>query len=169
MKTLVVYYSYEGNVALAAEVIKQKLRDSSNARRPEEADIFRIEVEHERRFKSFLKYLWGGKQILLKKTPILKPRALDFDRYDLLIFGSPVWASSPAPAITAFLKQLPVSGKKTAVFCCCAGSKGRTLEIMKSCLSKNTVVGEIAFINPLRQDKKEFADAVGAWVEQLAL
>lgn len=40
---------------------------------------------------------------------------------------------------------------------------------MKSYLSKNTVVGEIAFISPLRQDKKEFADAVGAWVEQLIL
>ncbi|MDR2446752.1 MAG: flavodoxin [Treponema sp.] len=169
MKTLIVCYSYDGNTALAADVIKQKLCDSSNARSEEEADVFRIEIEHEKRFKGFFKYLWGVKQILSKKAPVLKPYAIDFDRYDLLIFGSPVWASSPAPAITAFLKQLPVVGKKTAIFCCCAGNKGRTLDSMKSRLSKNTVVGEIVFINPLRQDKKEFADAVGAWVEQLIL
>ncbi|MDR1218634.1 MAG: flavodoxin [Treponema sp.] len=169
MKTLIAYYSYDGNAALAADVIKQKLCDSSNAQRPEEVDVFRIEVEHERRFKGFFKYMWGVKQIISKKMPVLKPYAIDFDQYDLLIFGSPVWASSPAPAIIAFLQQLPVVGKKTAVFCCCAGNKGRSLDSMKSCLSKNTVAGEIAFINSLRQDKKEFADAVGAWVEQLAL
>jgi hypothetical protein len=134
--------------------IKQKLCASSNARFPQAVDIFRVEVEHERRFKEFFKCLWVVKQILSKKSPALKPYAIDFDRYDLLIFGSPAWASFPAPAMTVFLKQSPVAGKKTASFCCCAGNKGRTLDNMKSFLSKNTVVGEIAFRNPLRQDKK---------------
>ncbi|MDR2193194.1 MAG: flavodoxin [Treponema sp.] len=169
MKTLIVYYSYDGNTALAADSIKEKLLCHPRNTQRTETDIFRIESDHEKHFKGFFKYVWGVKQVFSKKTPVLKPYTIDFDRYDLLIFGCPVWASSPAPAMIAFLALLPVTGKKTAVFCCYGKNKGQSLDKMKSCLSKNTVIGETAFQNLLHQDKKELADTISAWVDQLVM
>jgi flavodoxin len=160
MKTLIIYYSYDGNSAFVADIIKEKTQ----------ADMLRLEIENEKHEKGFLKYVWGVKQVFSKKTPVLKPYNVNFEQYDLMIFGCPVWASAPAPAMRAFLEQIPVSGKKTAVFCCHAGGKGQSLETMKSLLSQNnTVIGEIDFVNPSKMDKKEAAEKIRAWVERLAV
>ncbi|MFB3890053.1 MAG: flavodoxin family protein [Candidatus Bathyarchaeia archaeon] len=56
--------------------------------------------------------------------------------FDLLVLGTPVTGSKPAPEVLAFLNRLPQSsGKKAILFCTYAVFKGGTLKIMEKALS----------------------------------
>jgi flavodoxin len=158
MKTLIVYYSYDGNSAFIAESMKEKAG----------ADILRLEPENEKRRAGFSKYFFGAWQVFTRKKPVLKPFTVDFSAYDLLIFGCPVWGGGPAPAMSAFLETFAEKKKKIALFCCHAGGKGRALEKMKEPLSENTIAGEIDFVNPLQMDKAEISRKTGEWLARLS-
>jgi flavodoxin len=158
MKILTIHYSYSGNSALIAELLKE----SANA------DAIRLEVENEKRREGFLKYLFGGWQVVRRKKPALKPFTVNFDEYDLVVIGGPVWAGSPAPALLSFLAKYPLKGKKVALFCCCAsGDAGKAMGRMKALLKDDMIKGETVFQNPLNDDKNEIAKKVGAWAKEL--
>jgi flavodoxin len=140
MKTLIVYYSYEGSCALIAEHIKGALK----------ADVLELKTENEKRRTGLAKYIWGGRQVMTHARPKLKPYTVDPGKYDLLIIGSPVWAGSPAPALNTFLAETKISGKKLALFCCHAGGKRRFFEKLRAALPGNTIAGEIDFMKPAR-------------------
>jgi flavodoxin len=158
MKTAVVYYSYEGNCALIAELIKNALG----------ADLVELRTADDKKRQGLSKYLWGGRQVMMKETPDLKPYVFDPEAYDLIILGTPVWAASPAPALNSFFKETTLNNKRIALFCCCAGSKGKVFDKIKSKLPGNTITGEINFINPAKQDRQEVLNKLTAWLTALA-
>ncbi|MDR1635711.1 MAG: NAD(P)H-dependent oxidoreductase [Treponema sp.] len=158
MKTLIVYYSYEGSCALVAETLKELLN----------ADIFEIKTEDEKKRGGLAKFVWGGRQVLTHSKPALKPYVFDSDPWDLIILGTPVWAGSPAPAMASFLDKTKISGKRIALFACHAGGIGKALEKLKALLPLNTIAGEIGIVNPRRQGKQELKVKLEAWVKELA-
>jgi flavodoxin len=157
LKTAVIYYSYDGNCALVAEALKSRLN----------ADIFAIKPVDERKRTGLAKYVWGGRQVFQHAMPELKPLNVDFAAYDLIILGAPVWAGSPAPAMVSFLSRTQFSGKKTALFCCHAGGRGKALDKFKALLPGNTIAGEIDFNNPARGNTEELRKKIDAWVAAL--
>jgi flavodoxin len=157
MKTAVIYYSYNGTSAQVAEILKAELN----------ADIFRIETMDDKKRKGISLIFWGGGQVLMGKKPPLKPLSVDISAYDLVILGTPVWASSPAPAIASFLSTNSITGKKVALFCCHAGGMGEALNKLKALLGGNSVVGEIDFRNVAKMDKSELKQKIGEWVKNL--
>jgi flavodoxin len=157
-KTAVIYYSFDGNCALVAEAVKNRLN----------ADVFTIKTADEKKRTGLAKYIWGGRQVVQHAKPELKPLNVDIDAYDLIILGAPVWAGSPAPAMVSFLSQTRFSGKKTAVFCCHAGGRGKALDKFKALLQGNTIAGEIDFNNPARGNTDELRKKIDAWVTTLA-
>jgi flavodoxin len=157
MKTLVIYYSYEGNSALAAEEIKKAAG----------ADILELKTEDTAKRTGLAKYFWGGKQVFTHQYPKLKPYTVDPALYDLIIIGAPVWAGSPAPALHSFLGETKITGKRVALFCCHAGGKGKALDKLKALLPGNTIAGEIDFVNPANQDRGELTKRIGDWVRTL--
>ena len=84
MKTAVVYYSMSGNTKLIAEKIAGDLN----------ADLIEIFPENSYPDKGFRKYFWGGKSAIMGAKPALQPYSFNADKYDTVIIGSPVWASS---------------------------------------------------------------------------
>jgi flavodoxin len=158
MKTLIVYYSYEGNCALVAETLKELLN----------ADILEIKTEDEKKRGGLAKFVWGGRQVLTHSKPALKPYAFDAGLWDLVILGTPVWAGSPAPAMASFLDKTKISGKRIALFACHAGGMGRALDKFKALLPLNIIAGEIGIANPLRQGKQALKVKLGDWVKELA-
>ena len=56
MKPLIVFYSFEGNTKLIAEKIAQTV----------DAEALELKPQKEIRTKGFMKYFWGGKQVLTK-------------------------------------------------------------------------------------------------------
>jgi flavodoxin len=158
MKTLIVYFSYEGNSALIAELIKAALP---------EADTLELKPVDDKKREGLAKFAWGGMQVMTHAKPKLKPYTAAIDQYDLIILGTPVWAGSYSPAMASFLSQTKISGKKLALFCCHAGGKGKALDKLKAALAGNTVVGEIDFNNPRKLDREETARRIQGWVGSL--
>jgi flavodoxin len=161
MKTLVVYYSYEGNTAVVAEAIKKALG----------ADAIRLETIDEKRRAGLVKYVWGGRQAVTGARPSLKPCSADWGGYDLFVFGCPVWAGQPAPALMSFLdtfETLPARGKRAAVFCCSMGAPGKTLETLKARLSALALAGEQSFVMRGGTDKTAVAAQAETWAASLA-
>ena len=158
MKTAVIYYSYEGNSALIAGIIAGAVK----------ADLFEIKTAKNKKREGFAKYAWGGAQVVMNKKPALRPLSVDINNYDLVILGTPVWAASPAPALVSFLDKTKISGKKIALFCCCAGGKGKVFEKLKALLPGNTFVGEIEFITPAKDGNiSEIKQKIEQWLKTM--
>jgi len=157
MKTAVIYYSYNGNSAQVAEILKAELN----------ADIFRIETLDNKKRKGFFLMFWGGGQVFRGIKPPLKPLSVDINAYDLIILGTPVWAGSPTPAIASFLSKNSITGKKIALFCCHGGGKGKALDKLKALLGGNTVIGEIDFIYPSKAANAVLKQKISEWVKTL--
>lgn len=88
MKTAIVYYSMSGNTKYTAEKIAQTLQGK------DKTDIIKIAPEKAYPDKSARKFIWGGKSAVMGETPKLMPYEFNADKYDRIIIGTPVWAST---------------------------------------------------------------------------
>nr|MDO8114591.1 flavodoxin [Candidatus Sigynarchaeota archaeon] len=156
-KILVVYYSFEGNTKLIADSIATAVG----------ADILRLEVERELKSHGFAKYLWGGRQVVMKSKPRIKPLDKSPTEYDTLFIGTPVWAYTFSPALRTFFSTVKLSGKKIALFCSCGGDRRKTFEHMKAQLAGNEILGEFETIEPLKNDTSGQTQRVVAWAKQM--
>jgi len=157
MKTLVIYYSFDGNTRLVSRSIAEAAG----------ADVLELRTEDQPKSKGFSKYFWGGRQVFMKTRPVLLPFDKDPSAYDLLFIGAPVWAFAPAPAMSSFLEKSGLKGKKVAVFCCSGGGPGRTLDRMAETLAAdNAVIGRMHFVEPLRSPQAA-QDKARRWVQEV--
>lgn len=158
MKTLVIFYSLEANTKFISEIIAKQLN----------ADI--IELETVKAFPSsgFKKFVWGGKSVVLKEEPELKNKNIDLSSYENIIIGTPIWVGTYAAPFNTFVKQYKFSGKKVAIFACHAGGGAeKCFNMFKESLPDNTFVGEIAFVDPLKKEKKENTHKAVNWAKSL--
>jgi flavodoxin len=154
MKTLVVYYSLEGNTKLIA----QKLAEAVGA------DMLELKPKKETvKPHSLSKYFWGGKQVMMKEKPELLPFDHNPEEYDLLFIGTPVWAWNFTPPLSTFLSSVKLADKKIALFCSHGGAKNKTLENMEAELPGNKIVGKIDFKEPLKNNPEECAAKAKEW------
>ncbi|MBN1755665.1 flavodoxin [bacterium] len=153
IRALIVYYSFEGNTSFIARNIAQAIP----------ADIIELKPLGELISQGFMKYLKGGRQVILKMKPELERLNKDPRDYGLLLLGSPVWAWSFTPPLRTFFNQYEIRGKKIAFFICHAGMPGKTIENMKDALPGNQFVGEIDFTDPLKHDKDNAALKAQQW------
>ncbi|MDR1353775.1 MAG: NAD(P)H-dependent oxidoreductase [Treponema sp.] len=157
MKTLIVYYSYEGNCRFIAGQLKDALG----------ADVLEIETADTRKRQGLAKYLWGGRQVFSHAEPELKPFSVDINAYDLVILGCPVWAGSPAPALCSFISKAAIRDKRVALYLCHGGGKGDAFGKLRKRLPGNNFAGEIDFRSPLRGGQEAAAAAARDWAKTL--
>ena len=79
MKSLVIYYSLEGNTKLIADTIKNELN----------SDVLELRTKKRYPNKGFKKYLCGGKSVILKEKPKLLNKYIDISIYDKIFIGTP--------------------------------------------------------------------------------
>jgi flavodoxin len=155
MKTTVVYYTLDGNCAIVAREIKDKLG----------ADVIRLHTQDEKKRGKVGKLFWGCGMVFSRKKPPLKPYTFDPSAYELIVIGVPVWAGSPAPPILTFLSEAGITGKKIALFVCHAGGKGDALEKLKALFAGNDIIAEADFTNPAKGNGDEVERQVADWVK----
>ena len=146
MKTAIVYYSLEGNTEFVVKLISEKLN----------ADIIRLEPLKEYPKGNVSKYVWGGKSVVFGEKPKLKPYNFDADKYDQLIIGTPIWASSYTPPIKTFLSQHKINEKKIALVTCSSG--GDVKKCVDQLLHDTQTLGltaQLNLIDPLNQNKEK--------------
>ena len=157
MKSIVIYYSFEENTKLIANTVCDTVG----------ADLLRLQLAKELGTKSFIKYLWGGKEVFMNRTPALLPYHFDADVYDLIFIGTPVWAWHFAPALRTFFSENTIKNKKIALFCCHGGGKGKIFPRLKKALEDNDIVGEIDFRDPLRVKTEVSVKRAVEWAKEM--
>ena len=156
-KVLVVYYSLSGNTRAIAESIRAKTG----------ADIYEIKTKSA--FASGPKlYLEVKKQIKTGKYPELQGDMPDFESYDLIFVGSPVWWYTAATPALAFLEQADFKGKKVVPFATQGSNPGNFIQDFKS-RAKNAVILEGRLFNNLSKKYDKAVDnKISAWLNEMA-
>jgi len=108
MKYLVAYYSGSGNNKTIGETIAKALS----------ADIDEI-IDKKKRLGK-IGWLRAGRDAQAENLTDIKYEKNPQD-YDIIILGSPIWASKPTPAIRTYLTKHDLKGKKVAFFICSGG------------------------------------------------
>ena len=156
-KSLVVFYSLEGNVEFVAKEIAKNLG----------ADLLKLETVKEYPKKGLLKYFHGGKDAISNSAPELKTQIPDLSGYELFVIGTPVWAGRAAAPINTFLNAADFSGKKVAAFCSSAsGNAGKTFESIESKAKNAKLCETLSLKNPLR-NAQTILDEINAFSEKL--
>lgn len=158
MKTLVVFYSLEGDTKFLADIITAEL----------ESDVLELKPVKEIPKDGFKKFFWGGKSVLFKDKPKLQTELPDFDDYDTIFIGTPIWASSYTPPIATFVSLADLHNKKLAFFACHAGGGAeKCFTKLKEIYADNTFIGTIDFADPLKDDKEKVKTTLKRWLHEI--
>lgn len=163
MKTAIVYYSMSGNTKYVADKIADGIKTSG------EVDIIRIEPKKAYPDKGAKKFFWGGKSAVMGEKPELLPYEFDADKYDRIIIGTPVWASTFAPPIRTFLQEhKDMTDKKWAVVTCFSGGGAdKAIEKLKSFIGIEEFEAELILVDPKDNQKPEDEEKIEAFCRAL--
>lgn len=153
MRSIVIYYSLEGNTRTVAETLASQLS----------ADLLELKPKKVIDCRKPSKYLWGSRQVIMKTKPILEPYTFDVKHYDLLALGSPVWALSYAPPLRTFLSENDIKGKTIILFLTHEGAAGRTLKKLKEVLSDNRIISSKDF----NRTHKNYSKDMNEWIQYI--
>lgn len=155
-KTLVTYFSKSGNTERIAKLVKESLS----------ADIYEIK-ELEEYSKEDLN--WHNPESRTTKemgdmdaNPQVKGEISNFDEYDTIYLGFPVWWYSVPKVVLSFLKGYDFSNKKLVVFATSAMSDlGDGVSVIEKAIEyKTDVLGGDVFDG--RTDQKE----IDEWLKE---
>lgn len=161
MKTVIIYYSLEGNTGYAADRIARIL----------DADTIRLTPKKAYRDRGFLKFFLGGKSSVMKESPALEDSRANISQYDTVIFGSPVWAANFAPPLRTFISENrdALKGKVIAAFVCESGSGGeKALMRLKELLGTDAFISEAVFIDPLSRRSEKTDGMIDGFAERIS-
>lgn len=161
MKSLVVYYSLEGNTKYVAEEIAKQTG----------ADILSLEPKKSYPTGATTKYIFGGRSAIMGDCPELKPYHIQLEEYNQIIFGTPVWASTFTPPLRTFIKQENLAGKKIAIFACSAGGKAeKCMEKLEKELSieRTANIPKLSLIEPDKNRTEENQKKISAFCKALS-
>ncbi|MBW7573817.1 flavodoxin family protein [Caproiciproducens faecalis] len=157
MGTLVVYFSFDGNTKFIAEKIAETIN----------ADIIELKSSKKYPTEGFSKYFWGGKSVIFGEKPKLINDSIDFNRYETVFIGTPVWAGSYTPPIKSFIRQYKLQGKRIALFACHGGNGAeKCFAKLKAALPGNKFIGEMAFLEP-KKNSEESSNKAVKWADGL--
>ncbi len=157
MKIAVVYYSLEGNTKFVAEKIAERLS----------ADLIELKCVKAYPTGKVSKFLWGGKSVTFGEKPALIPYNFNADDYDVVIIGSPVWASKYAPPLKTFFAENDISGKKLGFFVCCAGGKTDKCFAEMKRDAKHEGAATLDLVDPLKKQSPENDAEIDKFCERI--
>lgn len=160
MKTAIVYYSMLGNTDYAVNKIKNAV----------DCDVIRLTPEKAYPDKGFKKFLWGGKSAVMGEKPRLLPYRFEYDKYDRVIFGTPVWASSFAPPLRTFIEENRggLKGKDfSLIMCCSGGGTDKVTEKLKKALGVDSLTAQVTLIDPKDKPSEENERKIKEFITEL--
>ena len=125
-KVLVLYYSQTGATKTVAEEFGRQLG----------ADVvaFDVTAPYDGDFNATI--VRCKDEMATGNPPVLAPLKVDFNKYDVIFLGYPIWFGTYAPPVSALLNEKDFTGKTIVPFCtfiCLDGQMPREqLEIMIS-------------------------------------
>lgn len=130
-----------------------------------EADI--QELVDKKGRAGMLGFLRAARDAMKKQTTELEPLKYQPGDYQLIVVGTPVWASNPAPAVRTFLQSHDLSGKKVALFCTMNAQGGeQACATLKDVIQGAEVVGHLA-VAMKKTSQNQIEEKVTQWAAQL--
>jgi len=130
-KYLVAYYSWTGNTAKVADLIAGTLS----------ADIEEIQDVKPR--GGLFAFAAAVVASVLQKSPPILPPTRNANDYDVVILGSPVWASNMATPMRSYLMRENPRIKRVALFCTLGGSGGKDALARMAALCGRTPLADL--------------------------
>ncbi|QRN85848.1 hypothetical protein JR334_01030 [Clostridia bacterium] len=160
MKVVVAFYSHSGITRDVSEAIVDELKLATDW------EVALCEIKPQKEVgQGFSKYLWGGYQVVSKRSPELMPYTFDTEA-DLVFIGTPVWASSIAPAIRSFFAKQDLTGKEVFCYYTCQGGPGKVAERFHE-ETKNCSQVEIKAFDKHEMDIENFEMVARKWVRTI--
>lgn len=156
MKNLIVYYSYEGNTEELVNAMTKVI----------DADVLKLVPKKEKKSKSLFRFVWGGIQVYMTKTPELEEYNIDLNKYDNIIIGSPCWFGSYAPPIKTFLKDNKIENKNIYLLMCDGNNLRNTWKDYEKALKGNTIVSKIDFVYPKKNGIEKAKKKAQEWIKE---
>ena len=152
MKTLVVYYSRSNVTRKIAEMIREKL----------DYDI--EEITDAGKYGGKIGYMKGGFDATTGKTTKINEITKNPSDYDLVIVGTPIWASNMATPVYSYLIKYSDQINDIAPFCTCiSGGYEKTLEKIKE-ITKKQPKSEMYLT---RKDIKNPIEKINNFIEKI--
>ena len=113
MKIAIVFYSFSGNTRNLARFIQESFSGH---------DTTLVDLKLAKEERNFLAQC---RDAAFKKRPELAGSAFNPEKFDLIIFASPVWAYTFTPALRSVLSKIDnLSNKKAAAILTCGSGAG---------------------------------------------
>ena len=160
MRTVIVYYSLEGNCASVAEKLAARLG----------ADTLRLEPEKAYPSSGVRKFFWGGKSAVMGEEPPLKPYVFRGEDWDRVILGFPVWAGNVAPPLRTFAREqgAALADKPVAVFACQSGAGGeKAIAKLAALLGREKLEAELVLVDPAKKPDVKNEDKLTEFCRRL--
>jgi len=129
MKGAVVFYSFSGNTRKVCVFLKEMVGTLDIS-----LDLIDLKLE-----KEVIPFFRQCLEAALKKEPKLTEANYDLGIYDFIVFASPVWAFTYAPALRSYLSKVKgLEEKKAACFLTFGSGTGskKALKELKGVLEK---------------------------------
>lgn len=116
--------------------------------------------------KGAMQFIWGGSAVTFKKKPELEPYTFNASDYDLVIIGTPVWASNFTPPLRTFFENNDLTGKKIAVIATSAGGDStKCLEAVKAAAKADSLAAVLSLTDPKDRPSDENEKQIAAFIE----
>ena len=135
-RKIIIYFSYTNHTRMIANRIKEKL----------ECDILEIKtvVPYSDDYNSVVNDEQNSESS--NYLPEIQNINADFNKYDTIILGTPVWWYRPVPAIRTFLSHYNLDGKRVIPFATNAGWLGNTFKEIKEMCPNSKVEKEMDIV-----------------------
>ena len=156
MKICIIYHSETGNTRHVAQHIASA------------CDGKLIEITDKATYNSLTRFLVRCKMSMREEKTAIEPSSIDVSGFDQLVFGSPVWAFKPTPAIHAAIDALKgCEGKRATAFCTHGGKPGQTAELFQKWIEARGMkcVGNANINQKDIEDEKKTRDLVSALIK----
>ncbi|MBN1494091.1 MAG: NAD(P)H-dependent oxidoreductase [Candidatus Omnitrophica bacterium] len=97
----------------------------------------------------------------------LQGEGVQFENYDVIFIGTPVWAFGVPRPLQRFLEKTTISQKRIAIFCSFSFIQGIVFSGLRGLLKGNTIVGQRAFREPRRYKSKYQAAIAREWAQAI--
>lgn len=157
MRSIIIYYSYSGNTKKVAQTLAEFLEGKG------EVDLVELNAQDET-----TSFLGQCRRAVMRARAKLAPINFDLSDYDLVCFGTLVWAFAPTPAINTYFDNCKgLEGKPVCLFVTYGSGAGigRCTTYMKRILLQKGVMGVKRFL--IQQGKVKDKEFVLAKIKEI--
>jgi flavodoxin len=164
MRILIVYYSRTGITKKVAFHIKNLFSEIFH----EDVQVDTEEIIDKKNRKGMFSAILGAIDAFRKNPTQIKPINQRLQDFDLVIVGTPVWASTVPSSIRTFFQNY-ASDISQAAFFCTMGSSGdqKTFAVMEKLLTKPPIHTMSFKVNDVKKNSEKFSVDLGNFVKDL--